>query len=141
MVWVYATVAAFIQILDAIVLIPIRLELLGERSRYQRGVKKWDQLLSRIMATMVPMTIWILSGFDYRYTWSPKFPDWLVILCVGMVFMGGLLAPWTMASNRFSLVWFETKHYGVTLLLNLASINRFGILATWIPCYSSSSLR
>ena len=101
MAWVYVAMAAVIQLLDAIVLIPISPELLGERSRYQRGVKKWDQFLSRIMATIGPITIWIVSGLDYRYNWSPHFPTGLVILSVGLVFIGGLLVLWALASNRF----------------------------------------
>jgi protein-S-isoprenylcysteine O-methyltransferase Ste14 len=101
MAWVYVAIAAIIQMLDAIVLIPISPELLGERSRYQKGAKKWDQFLSRIMATIGPITIWIASGLDYRYSWSPIFPNWLVILSAGLVFLGGLLALWAMASNRF----------------------------------------
>ena len=101
MAWVYVAMAAVIQLLDAIVLIPISPELLGERSRYQRGVKKWDQFLSRIMATIGPITIWIVSGLDYRYNWSPHFPTWLVILSVGLVFICGLLVLWALASNRF----------------------------------------
>lgn len=101
MAWVYVAMAAVIQLLDAIVLIPISPELLGERSRYQRGVKKWDQFLSRIMATIGPITIWIVSGLDYRYNWSPHFPTWLVVLSVGLVFIGGLLVLWALASNRF----------------------------------------
>ena len=101
MAWVYVALAAVIQLLDAIVLIPISPELLGERSRYQRGVKKWDQFLSRIMATIGPITIWIVSGLDFRYNWSRQFPNWLLILSVGLVFMGGLLVLWAMAANRF----------------------------------------
>jgi protein-S-isoprenylcysteine O-methyltransferase Ste14 len=101
MAWIYIAMAAVIQTLDAIVLIPISPELLGERSRYQKGAKKWDQFLSRIMATIGPITIWIVSGLDYSNSWSPKFPDWLVILSAGLVFIGGLLVLWAMASNRF----------------------------------------
>ena len=101
MAWIYIAMAAAIQTLDAIVLNSISPELLGERSRYQKGAKKWDQFLSRIMAAIGPITIWIVSGLDYRYSWSSKFPNWLVILSAGLVFLGGLLVLWAMASNRF----------------------------------------
>ncbi len=60
--WAYLLLAALIQLLDAIVLIPISPDLLGERSRPQAGAKSWDQLLSRLMATIGPLTIWIVSG-------------------------------------------------------------------------------
>jgi len=99
--WVYLILTAVIQLLDALVLIPISPDLLGERSRHQSGSKKWDQLLSRLMATIGPLIIWIVSGLDFRYDWSPDFPLWLVVLSVIFVFGGGLLALWAMAANRF----------------------------------------
>jgi protein-S-isoprenylcysteine O-methyltransferase Ste14 len=101
MAWIYLAIAVVIQILDAIILIPTNPELLGERSKYQRGVKKWDQFLSRIMATIGPLTIWIISGLDYRFTWSSPYPTWIVIRSAVLVFAGGLLVLWAMASNRF----------------------------------------
>ncbi len=42
--WVYLGLAAVIQLLDALVLIPLSPDLLGERSRYQRGVKKMGSI-------------------------------------------------------------------------------------------------
>jgi protein-S-isoprenylcysteine O-methyltransferase Ste14 len=99
--WVYIGVAAGIQVLDALVLIPISPDLLGERSRYQRGAKLWDEPLSRLMATIGPISIWIVSGLDYRFSWSPDLPLWIVIIAMGFVILGGLITLWAMASNRF----------------------------------------
>jgi protein-S-isoprenylcysteine O-methyltransferase Ste14 len=99
--WMYVILAGLILLLDALVLIPISPELLGLRSRPQAGAKKWDQLLSRLMATIGPLTSWIISGLDYRYAWLPEFPGWLVIIATIFVFGGGLLALWAMAANRF----------------------------------------
>ena len=99
--WAFLVLAAVIQLLDAIVLIPISPDLLGERSRPQAGAKKWDQLLSRLMATIGPLIIWIVSGLDYRYAWSPEYPTWLVVISAVFVFGGGILVLWAMASNRF----------------------------------------
>jgi len=99
--WGYILIAAGIQLLDAIVLIPISPDLLAERSRPQAGAKKWDQLLSRLMATIGPLIIWIVSGLDYRFGWSPDFPVWVVIISATLVFVGGMIALWSMATNRF----------------------------------------
>jgi len=99
--WAYLLLAVLIQVLDAVVLIPISPELLGERSRPQAGAKKWDQLLSRLMATIGPLTIWIVSGLDYRFNWSTDLPLWLAAISALFIFGGGLLALWAMASNRF----------------------------------------
>lgn len=99
--WAYLILAAGIQLLDAVVLIPISPDLLGERSRHQSGAKKWDQLLSRLMATIGPLTIWIFSGLDHRFNWSPEIPIWLVVISAFFVFWGGILVLWAMAANRF----------------------------------------
>ncbi len=99
--WAYLILAAVIQLLDAVVLIPISPDLLAERSRSQVGAKKWDQLLSRLMATIGPIIIWIVSGLDYRNGWSSDVPGWLVIVSAVIVFAGGMLVLWAMASNRF----------------------------------------
>jgi protein-S-isoprenylcysteine O-methyltransferase Ste14 len=101
MAWFYLLLTSGILVIDALVLIRISPELLGERSRYQKGAKKWDQLLSRLMATIGPLIIWIVSGLDFRNSWSPQYPIWLVILSSGMIFAGSMLTLWAMASNRF----------------------------------------
>jgi protein-S-isoprenylcysteine O-methyltransferase Ste14 len=99
--WLYVILVGLILILDAIVLIPVSPELLGERSRYQKGAKNWDQLLSRLMATIGPLTIWIISGLDFRYVWSPEFPTWLVIFSAVLIFAGSMFTLWAMAANKF----------------------------------------
>ncbi len=118
MAWVYLGLAAVIQLLDALVLIPLSPDLLAERSRYQNGAKKWDQVLSRLMAIIGPITIWILSGLDYRSSWSPRILVWLVIISAGFVFSGGLLSLWAMASNKFFIgmvrIQKERGHFVIT---------------------------
>ncbi|GAH21019.1 unnamed protein product, partial [marine sediment metagenome] len=99
--WVYLFTAAAILVLDYVVLVPISPDLLGERSRYQKGAKAWDQLLSRLMATIGPVVILIVSGLDYRNSWSNGFPAWIVVIAMEFVLLGGLLALWAMAANRF----------------------------------------
>ena len=99
--WVYIFTAAVIQSLDALILVPISPDLLGERARYQKGAKSWDQILSRLMATIGPLTIWVVSGLDHRYSWSVDLPDWVVVISVEFVLLGGLLVLWAMAANRF----------------------------------------
>jgi protein-S-isoprenylcysteine O-methyltransferase Ste14 len=99
--WFYLVLAAFIQVLDAIVLIPTSPELLGERSRPQAGAKKWDQVLSRLMAFFGPLTIWIVCGLDFRFRWSGEFGLWLSLLSALLVFLGSLIVLWAMAANQF----------------------------------------
>jgi protein-S-isoprenylcysteine O-methyltransferase Ste14 len=99
--WGYIFLTASILLLDAMVLIRISPELLGERSRYQKGAKNWDQVFSRLMATIGPLIIWILSGLDYRFAWSPPIPTWMVVLSAVLIFAGSMFTLWAMAANRF----------------------------------------
>lgn len=99
--WIFIISAFIILVLDALVLIPISPDLLGERSRYQKGAKIWDEFLSRWMATFGPLTIWIVSGLDFRNSWTADLPVWLIAVSYGFVILGGLLALWAMAANRF----------------------------------------
>lgn len=99
--WAYLVLAIVIQLLDAIVLIPRNPDLLVERSRPQAGVEKWDQLLSRLMATIGPLVIWVTCGLDYRFGWTATLPLWLVLASSICVFAGGMLALWAMAANRY----------------------------------------
>ena len=99
--WIYLFTAAIILVLDYVVLVPISPDLLGERSRYQKGAKTWDELLSRLMATIGPVLILIVSGLDFRNSWSDDFQAWIIVLSMELVLLGGLLALWAMAANRF----------------------------------------
>ena len=99
--WAYLVLAIVIQLLDAIVLIPRNPDLLGERSRPQAGAEKWDQLLSRLMATIGPLFIWVTCGLDYRFGWTAVLPFRIVMFSAICVFAGGMLALWAMAANRY----------------------------------------
>jgi hypothetical protein len=101
MAWFYLLLTAVILVLDALVFIRISPELLGERSRYQKSAKRWDQFLSRLMVNIGPLMIWIVSGLDYRNSWTPPLPIWLLLLSSGLIFAGSMLTLWEMASNRF----------------------------------------
>jgi hypothetical protein len=132
---VYIGVAVGILLLDALVLIPISPDLLGERARYQEGAKTWDQLLSRWMATFGPLTIWIVSGLDYRYSWSDNLPAWIMGVSIGLVFLGGVLALWAMAANR--LLRAPSRIPGVNILCFIYAISlgfSLGIPACILYC-------
>lgn len=101
--WGYVFLTALVLILDAVVLISVSPELLGERSRYQKGAKNWDQILSRLMATIGPLLIWITSSLDFRFSWSPQLPILLVVLSSFLFFAGSMFTLWTMGANRFFL--------------------------------------
>ena len=75
-----------------------------------RGVKAWDQVLSRLMALSVGFPLVIVAGLDHRFGWSSAFPIWLNLLGLILCALGYALAVWALVENRFfsSMVRIQT---------------------------------
>jgi protein-S-isoprenylcysteine O-methyltransferase Ste14 len=99
--WAYLGVYGLIQILNAAVLLPTSPELLVERSKMREGTKAWDKWLASAVALFGPLAIWIVSGIDRRFSWTPTLPFEVSTVALAIVFLGGMLGLWAMASNRF----------------------------------------
>lgn len=75
-------------------------ELMAERGRKKKDVKKWDKRLMTI--ALIPFFgVYILSGQDYRFKWSPILNTGAHILGLIMLFLGTMLFTWSMVSNKF----------------------------------------
>lgn len=99
--WWFIAMMAVVQVLNALVLIPIHPDLIIERSKLREGTKPWDMVLSPATALIGPLLVVITAGLDERWGWSPQesLPLRMIGLLVGMA--GGLFALWAMASNPF----------------------------------------
>jgi len=77
--------------------------LLAERVNFEKspGVKRWDTVLSPLMAISVGFPMVIVAGLDHRFGWSPVFPIWLNILGLILIAIGYAFAAWALAENRF----------------------------------------
>ena len=77
--------------------------LLAERINFEKspGVKRWDTVLSPLMAISVGFPMVIVAGLDHRFGWSPVFPIWLNILGLILIAIGYAFAAWALAENRF----------------------------------------
>jgi len=77
--------------------------LLAERVNFEKspGVKRWDTVLSPLMAISVGFPLVIVAGLDHRFGWSPVFPIWLNILGLILIAIGYAFAAWALAENRF----------------------------------------
>ncbi len=99
--WAYLGMMAFVQILNALVLIPTNLDLIAERSQIQEGTKSWDRLLVAIVSILGPLAICLVAGLDRRFGWSPPMPLAFPISGLTLILLGSLAALWAMASNQF----------------------------------------
>jgi len=99
--WAYLGVLGLVQVLNALVLIPNRPELIAERSQFQEGTKSWDRPLVGIMAFFGPLAMCIVAGLDKRYGWSVPLQLSIVVFGLALILIGSLISLWAMASNEF----------------------------------------
>ncbi|MDD3656737.1 MAG: isoprenylcysteine carboxylmethyltransferase family protein [Atribacterota bacterium] len=95
--WIFIVIGIFILVINYTVL---PREVIEERGREKKNVKKWDKILMSI--NIVPILgIYVLSGLDYRFSWSPYLHYSIHILGIIAVFLGSMLFTWSMVSNKF----------------------------------------
>ena len=75
-------------------------EVMEERGREKKNVKRWDRILLSI-GTVPALGVYALSGLDYRLSWSPSFSFYYHIIGLVILFSGSMLFTWSMVSNKF----------------------------------------
>ncbi|UCF21300.1 MAG: isoprenylcysteine carboxylmethyltransferase family protein [Gemmatimonadota bacterium] len=98
--WAWLAVLILCLAINIAVLIPVNPEVIEERSRIGKGVKRWDIIVSSVMTMFVLGTV-IVAGLDHRHGWSPRFSLGLLIAGGGLMLLGDLLLLWAMAVNKF----------------------------------------
>ena len=68
--WIYLALTVLVILVDVIVLLPEKADLLAERSELQEGTKAWDIWLASLAAIVFPIATWIVAGLDERNGWS-----------------------------------------------------------------------
>jgi protein-S-isoprenylcysteine O-methyltransferase Ste14 len=77
--------------------------LLAERQDVEKmkTAKDWDKVLAPLMALSLTFPLVIVAGLDHRYSWSPLFPVWLIVLGFILITVGYAFATWALLENRF----------------------------------------
>jgi protein-S-isoprenylcysteine O-methyltransferase Ste14 len=77
--------------------------LMAERGKFGKAqdVKKWDKVLSPLMAMSMTFPLIIVAGLDHHFGWSIVFPTWLNILGLILIVLGYTFAGWALVENRF----------------------------------------
>ncbi len=98
MAWVYLVALVFIVIANTLAMDKT---LITERSKLQKGTKKWDIALSVYVAILGPFSVLLISGLDQRFGWSSDMPLWVSLCALTVFLLGSSIATWAMAANRF----------------------------------------
>ena len=99
--WAYLGMNALVQLVNGVVLIPRRPEMLADRTDVREGTKRWDRVLVPLVAIIGPLAIMITAGLDARFSWSQLSTGSLWIAALVGAFACGVFLTWAMASNNF----------------------------------------
>jgi protein-S-isoprenylcysteine O-methyltransferase Ste14 len=77
--------------------------ILAERQNMEKiqNAKAWDKVLAPLMALSVSFPLVIVAGLDHRFSWSPVFPLWVIVLGFLLISLGYAFAAWALIENRF----------------------------------------
>lgn len=90
-----------LSILITFVLLRDRKDLIKERLKPGKGIKKWDKIYS-LVSTPLFFIMFILSVLDgARFSWPPRVPFVVVILGSVVYSLGQALLLWAKRANRF----------------------------------------
>jgi protein-S-isoprenylcysteine O-methyltransferase Ste14 len=86
-----------VVIVNAIIFSP---ELISERGRKKENVEKWDKVVTGLL--IIPlMALYIVSGLDIRFGWSPETSLWIHLAGLAVFLSGIALVSWSMVSNTY----------------------------------------
>jgi len=98
--WVLVIIVFMVQSVGGLLLYSKSPDLLEERSKTQEGTKKWDVLLSGVMAFST-LIMAILGGLTYRWLGGGFFPGGFQIFGCVLGLLGSGLTTWAMYVNPF----------------------------------------
>ncbi len=98
--WVYLLINAVSMIINSVILQILHPRLFADRvnAKTQRG---WDRALAGIMTFFGPISICIVSGFNFRNQWAPQMPFYIQISGILLIVLGCTVSAWAIASNKF----------------------------------------
>jgi protein-S-isoprenylcysteine O-methyltransferase Ste14 len=95
--WIYVGMISVSTIITSLLM---DRDLIVERSGFKGNYKKWDIVLSLLMARIFPLGTLIVCGLDARFGWSQVLPV-LRMAAFILIVVGLILSDWAMIENRF----------------------------------------
>jgi len=101
--WLYFILSAVLLIGGRVILLVKSPETAAERmsAGEKEDTKTWDKKLVPLVALVIPLLIWIVTGLDKRFGPSLQFPLWVQISALVLHFLFGGIGTWAMLKNRF----------------------------------------
>jgi protein-S-isoprenylcysteine O-methyltransferase Ste14 len=95
--WIFILTSLLVIIINALIFPP---DLISERGRKKENVEKWDKLISGII--IIPwLALYLTSGLDIRFGWSPELALWIHILALITFLSGNAFVSWAMIANNY----------------------------------------
>ncbi len=99
--WALSAVYILWSLGSILFILPVNPQMLAERSRPQKGAKKWDLVMVSLMGACLFAT-YIVACLDVRFAWAQPFPLPVQILGLVAAFLGyDLILMWAMVSNAY----------------------------------------
>jgi len=99
--WIYAWLliaASLLVVLANSFIFPS--ELISERGRKKENTEKWDKIITGLI--IIPwIAIYLLSGLDIRFGWSPELALWVHITGLIVFLLGNAIVSWAMIANNY----------------------------------------
>lgn len=98
--WTYLGLYVLNIIINGILLLRINPELIAERAQVRPETKDWDKIVTRVTLLLI-MAVYLVSGLDRRFGWSPAIPLGLWLAMVAVFILSSAFSSWAMISNAY----------------------------------------
>ena len=99
--WAMSAIYLLWSLGSVLFILPVNPQMLAERSRPQKGAKKWDFILVSIMGVFT-LVAYVLSCLDVRFGWSPQIPLGVQVAALAICVLSyDILLQWSMVSNAY----------------------------------------
>jgi protein-S-isoprenylcysteine O-methyltransferase Ste14 len=101
--WWYYGAAVLATVVSRLLVLRINPDQLRERgsSLGAENTEDWDRLLSPLVGLIIPVITLIIAGLDRRWSWSPAFPDWVLVVSLLVLLAAYAFTTWAFVVNRF----------------------------------------
>lgn len=99
--WAFWGLNLVTQALSGIILIPLRPDMLVERSSSHENTKPWDRILAPLVSIVSPLVILVTAALDARFHWTQSLPTAVWIGSLVIAFICQIFVIWAMATNAF----------------------------------------
>jgi protein-S-isoprenylcysteine O-methyltransferase Ste14 len=99
--WFFIALVTLMQVRVIFALERVSPDLLTERSRLQAGSKPWDKIIAPLIAIVLPMLMWLVSGLDLRHSGTPPLTATVQVIGFIVAAVSSELTARAMIANRF----------------------------------------